>query len=50
MEREYIASLLIGFYNSITSPIKTMPVLKKKIKGKGVRPVIDIERIFLLWS
>ena len=47
MEREYIASLPNGFYNSISSPIKTMSLLKKQTKGKGVRPVIDLKRIFL---
>ena len=35
MERKYIASLRNRFYNSISSPSKTMSVLKKQIKGKG---------------
>lgn len=47
MEREYIAGLPNGFYNPISSPIKTMSLLKKQIKGKAVRPVIDLESIFL---
>lgn len=47
MERDYIASLPNGFHNPISSPIKTMSLLKKQIKGKSVRPVIDLESIFL---
>ena len=47
MKREYIVSLPDGFYNPISSPIKTMSVLKKKVKGNKVRPVIDLENIFL---
>ena len=47
MQREYIASLPKGFYNPISSPIKTMSVLKKQTKGKNVRPVMDLESIFL---
>ena len=47
MEKEYIASLPNGFYNPISSPIKTMSLLKKQMKGKSVRPVIDLESIFL---
>ena len=34
MERKYIASLPNRFYNSISSPSKTMSVLKKQINGK----------------
>ena len=47
MEREYIASLLDGFFKTIFSPIKTMTVIKKQNKSKQVRPVIDLENIFL---
>lgn len=47
MERKYIASLPDGFYNPISSPIKTMSALKKKVKGNKVRPQIDLESIFL---
>ncbi len=48
MEREYIASLPNGLYNPISSPIKTMSVLKQQIKGNNkVRSVIDLESIFL---
>ena len=47
MEREYIASLPNGFFNPISSPIKTMSILKKRTKGKQVIPVIDLESIFL---
>ena len=46
MQSKYIASLPDGFYNPISSPIKTMYALKKKTKG-NVRPVIDLENIFL---
>ena len=45
MEREYIA--ILRFYNPISSPIKTMSLLKKEIMGKSVRPVIKLECIFL---
>ena len=47
MKREYIASLPNGFFNPISSPIKTMSVLKKQAKSKEVRPVINLENIFL---
>jgi hypothetical protein len=47
MESKYIASLPDGFYNHISSPIKTMSVLKKQAKGSKVRPVIDLENVFL---
>ena len=47
MERESIASLPDGFYNPISSPIKMMSVLKKKVKGNKIRPIIDLENFFL---
>ena len=46
MQSNYIGSLPYGFYNPISSPIKTMCALKKKAKG-NVRPVIYLENIFL---
>ena len=36
-----------GFYSHISSPIKTMDVLKKHPKGNKVLPVIDLKNIFL---
>ena len=49
MENKYIASLPNGFYNPISSPIYiyTMSVLKEKVKDNKVRPIIDLENIFL---
>ena len=47
MEREYIACLPGGFYNPISSPIKTMSVLKKQVKGNKARPIIYLEHVFL---
>ena len=47
MQSKYIGSVPDGFYNPINSPIKTMCALKKKAKV-NVRPVIDLENIFLL--
>ena len=47
MEREYISSLPNGFYNPISSPIKTMSLLKKQIMDKSVRPVTKVESNFL---
>ena len=47
MKREYSASLPNGFFNPISSPIKTMSVLKKQAKTKEVRPAINLENIFL---
>ena len=38
MESKYISNLPDGFYNPICSPIKTMSVLKKKVKGNKARP------------
>ena len=35
MQSKYIASLPDGFYNPISSPIKTMYALKKKTKGNA---------------
>ncbi len=43
MEREYVDSLCNGFYDPISSPIKTMSILKKQIKGNKVKPVINLE-------
>ncbi len=48
MEKEYVASFPNGFYDPISSPIKMMSILKKQIKGKRIKPVIDLQRI-LLW-
>ena len=45
MEREYIA--ILWSYDPISSPIKTMSLLKKEIMGKSARPVIKLESIFL---
>ena len=47
MEREFVASLPDGFYNAISSPIKTMFALKGQAKGTKNRPVVDLETIFL---
>ena len=47
MGSKYIASLSGGFYDPISSPIKTLGIIKKKVKGNKVRPVIDLENIFL---
>ena len=44
MERVYIATLL---HSSISSPIKTRSIIKKQAKGSKVRPVIDLENMFL---
>jgi len=46
IEREYIASLPNEFYNFISSPIDNV-CSQKQIKGNGVRPVTDLESIFL---
>ena len=47
MECKYIASLPHGFYNAISSPIKTMHILKKLDRGDKGRTVLDLENIFL---
>ncbi len=47
MEKEYVAHLPNGFYDPISSPIKTMSILKKQIKCKKIKPVIDLQSIFL---
>lgn len=47
MGRKYIAGLPGGFYEPISSPIKTMEVVKKKNVSNKTRPVIDLENIFL---
>ena len=47
MESKYITSLCNGFYNSISSPIKTMDILKTHAKHTKVMPVIDLQNIFL---
>ena len=47
MEQAYIATLPEGFHNPISSPIKTMSIIKKQAKGSKVRPVIDLESMFL---
>ena len=46
MECAYIATLPDGFHSPISSPIKTMTILKKQASNK-VRPVIDLENMFL---
>ncbi len=47
MGKEYVASPPNGFYDPIISPIKMMSILKKQIKGKKIKPVIDLQSIFL---
>lgn len=47
MESKYITNLPDGFYDPISSPIKTMSILKKKVKVNDARPAIDLENIFL---
>ena len=47
MEREFVASLPDGFYNAISSSIKTMFALKGQAKGTKNRPVVDLETIVL---
>ena len=37
----------MGSLKTISSPIKTMTVIKKQNKSKQVRPVINLENIFL---
>ena len=44
MESRYRASLPEGFFNTISSPIKTMSTLKSNGKGNNV---IDLQNIFL---
>ena len=46
MEKEFIASLPNGFYNPISSPIKTMSVLQKRMQSKNVRPALNLESIY----
>ncbi|MCG7883058.1 MAG: hypothetical protein JAY96_15870 [Candidatus Thiodiazotropha endolucinida] len=47
MERDFVSSLPDGFYNSISSPINTMCILKGQAKGSKSRPLIELETIFL---
>jgi len=47
MESKYISKLPGGFYDPISSPIKTMSILKKHAKSNKVKSVIDLENIFL---
>ena len=47
MQSKYIASLPDGFYDSISSPVKTMDILKTHAKDSKVMPVIDLQNIFL---
>ena len=47
MVSKYIASLSGGFYNSISSPINTMNILKTHARDTKVLPVIDLQNIFL---
>jgi len=46
-ECAYIATLPKGFHSPISSPIKIMSIIKKQAKGRKVRPVIDLENMFL---
>jgi len=45
IERAYIATLPEGFHSPVSSPIKTMSIIKKQ--GNKVRPVFDLENMFL---
>ena len=47
MEGDFIKSLPDGFYKAISSPIKTMCMLKGQSKNTRSKPVIDLETIFL---
>ena len=47
MESKYRASLPEGFFNTISSSIKTMSVLKSNVKGNTAKSVIDLQNIFL---
>ena len=47
MERAYITTLPDGFRSTISSPIKTMSILKKQAKGNKVTPVINLENMLL---
>lgn len=47
MECEYIAGLPNGFYDPISSPVRTMSNLKKQVKGSKSSPAIDLENLFL---
>ena len=46
-ESKYRASLPAGFYNTISSPIKTMSVPKSNVKGNKAKSVIDLQNLFL---
>ena len=43
----YTANLPGGLYSAISSPIKTMSVLKKKVKGQQTKPAVDLDNVFL---
>ena len=45
MECAYTATLSEGFHSPISSPIKTISIIKKQVKGNKVRPVIDLENM-----
>ena len=47
MEKKFKESLPDGFYEAISSPIKTMQVLKRHDKSKLTKPAINLETIFL---
>ena len=47
MEQKFIDSLPDGFYNTISSPIKTMSMLSKKTRANTAQPTIDFESVFL---
>lgn len=47
MERDFIANLPKGFFNAISSPIKTMFTDKGQSKSASNRPTVDLETIFL---
>ena len=46
MESKYRASLPEGFFNIISSPIKTMSALKSNVKGNKAKSVIYLQNIF----
>jgi hypothetical protein len=47
MSSKFISGLPDGFFDPISTPIKTMNILRKHFKGDKVMPVIDLENIFL---
>ena len=47
MESKYRASLPNGFFNTISSPIKTMSAPKSNVKSNKAKSVIDLQNIFI---